>query len=33
MEVYMDFLTYLVNLIRSTSEGNTLAGAVYATIC
>lgn len=33
MEEYMDFLTYLVNLIRSTSEGNTLAGAVYATIC
>ncbi|TGE37141.1 hypothetical protein E4K67_14735 [Desulfosporosinus fructosivorans] len=32
MEEYKDFLTYLVNLIRCTSEGNPLAGAVYATI-
>jgi len=33
MEEYKDFIVYLVNLIRSTSEGNPLAGAVYATIC
>ena len=33
MEEYKEFLTYLVNLIRSTSEGNPLAGAVYAIIC
>ena len=33
MEEYKDFLIYLVNLIRSASKGNPLAGAVYATIC
>lgn len=33
MEEYKEFLIYLVNLIRSTSEGNPLAGAVYAMIC
>ena len=33
MEEDKEFLIYLVNLIRSTSEGNPLAGAVYAMIC
>ena len=28
-----DFFAYIVNLIRNSSEGNLLAGAVYAMIC